>query len=194
MDRSLTRYLYEENNKTVIQNKKVKTLGSPLTLFLKKGEGFTLVETIIYLGIVGLIMVSLTAFSLTVSSTRERSYVVSEVQGNARMAMDTISSVLNSSNSIDLTASIFDDDDGDITTNHLIASINPTRLFKDVEGRIILERGGTPTSDFVTSPQVEVTQMRFTNVSGIVRISLTLRYNGGYDYEYSIMGSAGPRI
>ena len=70
-----------------------------------KQNGFTLVETLIYLGIIGAVMTSFLYFSVSIFDYRNKSYAVQEVQANGRMALNLISQKIRSAKDINIYSS-----------------------------------------------------------------------------------------
>ncbi len=98
-----------------------------LTLNVNPGSrGFTLIETIIYIAILGMIASAFIFFSVSVSNSRDKTYVVQEVQANARMALELISQKIRSANGVNLESSIFESNPGRLSLSMASSSLNPT--------------------------------------------------------------------
>lgn len=159
--------------------------------------GFTLIEIIIYIAILGLIATSLVTYSVSVSLSRRGFSVVREVQENARVVMGGITRAIRFAESVNSGASVFDSDNGILELTLTDVAESPTRFFRDPEGRVFIQRGALAPEQ-MTSAQVEVTRLRFSDYDGVVRIEITVRHkgggSGGYSYEYVLTGSADLRL
>lgn len=162
-------------------------------------RAFTLVEIIIYLAIVGMIAVSLVLFSISVSSSRGKAKVVSEVQANARFALDTIRQKMRSASGINFGAGL----PGSTSNTLTLITLDPlpTIFDLDTNNRLRMKVSSNPI-EFLTSDEISVTDLRFTNLTDgareHVRMFMTLRYkNAGsveYQYEYSVESAMSIRF
>jgi type II secretory pathway pseudopilin PulG len=159
-------------------------------------RAFTLIEIIIYLAIVGMVALTLVTYSITVSTSRGKAAVVSEVQANARLALDMMRQKIRTASAINTGAgtSVFNSHPGVLSLAMPNALENPTIFDIDTtSGRLRMKIGANP-AEFLTSDEVSVTNLRFINLTDgpreHVRIFVTLRYkNAGsvdYQYEYSV--------
>jgi len=53
-------------------------------------KGFTLIEVLIYMAIVGVVISNFISFSISATNTRNKTYVIQEVQANARIAKELV--------------------------------------------------------------------------------------------------------
>ncbi len=90
------------------------------------GAGFTLIETIIYIAILGMIAIAFVLFSVSVSGSRNKTYVVQEVQANTRMALEMISQKIRSADGINFNSSTFGINPGRLSLSMTKSSLNPT--------------------------------------------------------------------
>ena len=98
-----------------------------LNLPSRRGRtGFTLVETIIYIAILGMVASSFIFFSLSVSGSRNKTYVVQEVQANARTAFEMISQKIRAAEGVNTASSMFGIDPGRLSLIMASSSLNPT--------------------------------------------------------------------
>lgn len=157
-------------------------------------KGFTLIETIIYISIIGLILTSFIIFSISISDSRNKNYVIQEVQANARVTLGLISQIIRQASDIDIDSSVFESDPGVL---HLImddVDKNPTiiNLSQD-DGTLIITQGiGSPIE--INSNNIKITQLVFTNLTKDtaerenIRIQITVEYNndfGDLNFNYS---------
>lgn len=127
------------------------------------GDGFTLIETLIYgLLVSGMILISV-LFSLSVSEGNQRARAYQEVQQNARMAMDRMIQEIRAANNLDAAGSAFGTSSGVLSLIHDDASKSPT-IF-DVSGEVLRIRQGAGAIIPLTSDLAKVTNLTFTNLS-----------------------------
>jgi len=160
---------------------------------LRKSGGFTLVETIIYIGIVGVVITSFLYFGLAIFDYQDKSYAVSEVQANARIALELISQTIRSAKDINISSSTFGIDPGVLFLTMDDESKTPTiiGLNKD-NGYLQIKEGVNEPVQF-TSSQIKVTDLKFFDLTGTstiknIKINLTIEYsnaNQNEKYNYS---------
>ena len=63
-------------------------------------KGLTLIETLLYVAIMGMMIQGFVIFTLSISGTNSKAYVVQEVQANTRMALDVISQKIRAADDI----------------------------------------------------------------------------------------------
>jgi len=154
---------------------------------MKVQKGFTLIEVLIYITIIGVVVSGFIAFALSINSSRAETYVVQEVQANARVALDLISQKIR------LADDVVSPSEGNSASSLELDMPNPgpNLTFSVTDGVLgIAEEVGDPTP--ITSDEVNVSNLTFTNlaVSGErdnIRVEITIEYrgNGSKEYEYS---------
>ena len=161
-------------------------------------RGFTLVEIIIYLAIVSSIALSLVAFMLSVTTVRAKVETTSEVQENARFAMDIIAQKIRSATAASVAP-------GELSLTMDNPVVNPTVFDVDIlTSRIRMREGSpSPTVTSITSDEVQISSLVFTNLTGIgdprehIRIELTVRSRAALgdaaDYSYSLTSAVSVR-
>lgn len=77
--------------------------------------GFSLVELIIYIGILALISTSLVLFSISLSNYRQKALAASEVEANTKIVLNYLNRYIRSARSIDDANSVFDNNQGRLT-------------------------------------------------------------------------------
>lgn len=154
---------------------------------LKKGEGFTLIEFLIYIAVLAVVLIFITGFlwDIILGNVKETSW--QEVQYNSRFALTKISQEIKKAtgvnsplpgNSADSLSLIMAD-----------PNLNPT-IF-DITGGKLRITPGTSGPYEITSDQIIVTNLRFTNLSypdtpGTIQIEITTEYiNPANRIEYS---------
>jgi len=147
--------------------------------------GFTLIETIVYIGITVMVIVASVHVMLATMGAREKTEIVSAVQQDLRFAMDRIANAILDARDIDTSGSTFGNDSGvlSLTMSGSSAALDPT-VFTLSGSRIYIQEGAGVAFP-ITSPTILVDQLRFTNLSAIdsygtvkVRIHATDAYAG----------------
>lgn len=166
-------------------------------------KGFSLMETIIYIAIVGFIVTSLVAFGISVSNSRNKTYVMQEVQANTRVALGIISEKIRASTGVNVSGSVFNTDPGILSLEIPAASKNPTVIDLNTNDGVLRITEGVLVPVSVTSDKVKVTDLIFTNLTQSgdrenIKVSLTLEYNdrdsgNNFDYTQSIETVVGVR-
>lgn len=153
-------------------------------------KGFTLIELIIYIGIVAAVLLVAFNFGWEIIYGNVKSQAWREVQQNNRLAMEKISrSILdadeinnptpgNSSNSLSLTMQDL--------------SLSPT-VFQVINDKLTITQAGSGPYE-LTNDRSKVTNLQFTNVSyvrtpGAIRVQITIEHvnpNNLSQYEASL--------
>ena len=177
--------------------------GLPSTIFKdKNGAGFTLIETLIYLAIVAVAVGSFVVFSISVSGSRNKTFVIQEVQANARTAIQIMSQKIRAAEGINTAASTFGVDPGVLSLAVSDISKDPTVFELDQDDGILRITEGTASPVVLVSDEVKITNLVFTNLTsggkGNIRIELTVEYNNdagdiGFSHSQSIQTSVGLR-
>lgn len=151
-------------------------------------RGFTLIETLIYSVIVGMVLLTFASFSMSISSVRNKVYVMSELQANARVVVELMTQKILSAKSVSLPAK------GESTEQLILLMPDgtPTTTFQisDLVLQMVTE-GVTSTS--LNSEQVIISNLSFTNFStGTIRDNIVIRFLASYinpsgdrDYNFS---------
>ena len=168
----------------------------------KNGAGFTLIETLIYLAIVAVAVGSFVVFSISVSGSRNKTFVIQEVQANARTAIQIMSQKIRAAEGINTAASTFGVDPGVLSLAVSDISKDPTVFELDQDDGILRITEGTASPVVLVSDEVKITNLVFTNLTsggkGNIRIELTVEYNNdagdiGFSHSQSIQTSVGLR-
>ena len=145
-------------------------------------RGFTLVEFIIYVGILSIVLVLITGFLWTIvlGNIKETSFL--EIQQNARFALAKIIHETKKATGINSAGDNF------LSLQMADPNLNPTVF--DVDGGKLRITQGTNGPYDLTSDQVIVSALTFTNLSypdtpGTIQIEMTIDYiNPGNLMEY----------
>jgi type II secretory pathway pseudopilin PulG len=153
-----------------------------------QNKGFTLIETIIYIGIIGTVVVAFITFSLSIGGNRNKAFVGQETQANARTAMDLMSQKIRMASDVvspvaSTTESILELD---------MPVPDPNIIFRVISNRLNLIESGVSTTT-ITSSEVNVTNLTFTNMSSVgerdnIKINMTAEYDnasGDVEFEFS---------
>lgn len=159
---------------------------------LNKKKGFTLIETLIYVAIISLIMGAFISYSISITNLRNKTYVMQEVQANARMAMEVISNYLRIADAVNMTSSTFDIDPGVLSLSMVSSTLNPVVFLLDQDDGVLQMSVGGGEPNNLTSDEVKVTELTFFNFSGSsnkenIGISITVEYSTpiSHDFFYS---------
>lgn len=154
-------------------------------------RGFTLVEILIYLGIIGTIATSLIFFSFSVSDARSKTYAVSEVNANARVVTEILSSYIYHAEDVLEPLPGF-------SSNVLVLMMpapQPPVTISLVDGVLyFLEDGGTPME--LTAETTRVAgPIEFLNLSKAgerdnIRFSFTLEFPSDKDFYSKLFRTA----
>lgn len=157
--------------------------------FLKNKKGFTLFEVIIYVAILGMIVVSFISFVLAISNVRTKSYVVSEVNSNLRIAMDLISQKIRSAEAVTSPLS------GVVLASLELDMPNsePTIVFALQDGVLYLTED-IITENAITNPEINITFLKFTNLGASgkrdsLQIEMVAEYRNANSQEYNYSNS-----
>ena len=145
-------------------------------------KGFTLVETLIYLAIVGMVMGSLISFGLSISQAREKTFAQQEVQANMRFVLDIMGRAIRESDGVDEENSIFESDAGRIQLFSAEASKNPIVLLLDTAENTVFIQEGMLVPVRLTSDEVNITRLIFENrtVEGSSKETIGIEIEMGY--------------
>lgn len=145
----------------------------------KRNSGFTLMETLIYIAIIGGIAATFISFSLNISGAREKTYGLQEVHANARMAIDTISKKIKAATAVNTTSSVFNSDPGVLVLTMASSTVNPTVINLSSSTRALQIKEGTSAPVAITSEFTRVANLVFTNLSASstkanIRVNITM--------------------
>ncbi len=157
-------------------------------------KGFTLVETLIYIAIIGGIIGTFISFSLNISNARNKTYSQEEVQANARVAINLITQKIQSASSVSTTQSVFDTNPGVLYLTMASSTLSPTIInLSGVNGGLQIKEGSASTTT-ITTGRVQVSNLVFTNLSASstrenIGINLTVQYVTSTDVNLQFVQS-----
>jgi type II secretory pathway pseudopilin PulG len=137
--------------------------------------GFTLLELLLYVAIVGMLLLALAYFFVGTASTRIGGQIENDVNQQATFAMETITQTIRNSDSI--TAPAANVSGAQLTLAMTPSTVSPT-IFALSSGVLTIKEGaGTVVP--LTSSSVVVSNLTFSNASkastpGSVQISFTM--------------------
>ena len=140
-------------------------------------KGFTLIEILIYIAVLGLIMFSFLSYVIIMSGSKQKAYVSEEVHSNLRQAFNVMNQKIKVANDV-LTPMIGNSSDS-LTLNSSTGQI----VFSITGGVLKITENGETFS--VTSDEVVVSNLLFTNLTpqtserDNISIEITIDYKGG---------------
>ena len=146
-------------------------------------SGFTLVEVIIYTGLLTIVMGGFVAFSLTMVGLKSKNHVMEEINVNGRNVINILSSKIREAESV------VNPGKGDTSTSlSLLMPNGSTITILNENGRLLLNNG--TSSDSITKNEVVVSNLNFSNLScerasDAINISFFIEYKNNSSMEYS---------
>lgn len=157
--------------------------------------GFTLIEIILYIAIIAVFLVSVSYFALEILSGKAKVQASQEVQQNVRFVLEVMTQkIRGSENGIDVEDSNFGSHPGRLHLEMGTGSSDDIIFYLD-SSRLVMQEGtdGEATSNYLTSDEVSVDNLVFTNLSetgtpGNIKIDLTVSFvnpSGAKQFEAS---------
>ena len=150
-------------------------------------KGFTLIEVLIYIAIIGMIIQGFITFILSIAGTNSKIYVMQEVQANTRIALDIMSQKIRAADDI-ITPS------ENNSTSTLVLDMpdsDPNLTFNSMDG-ILYMIEGVASSTPITSNKVRISNLIFTNLTAVgekdnIKIEITANYKiiDNKEFQYS---------
>jgi len=156
---------------------------------LVKSVGFTLVETLIYIAIIGGMAATFVSYSLNISGAREKTYGAQEIHANARMVLDTISKKIMAANGVNAASSTFGSDPGVLVLTMASSTLSPTVINLSTSTRALQIKEGSGSAMPITGSYTRVVNLVFTNLSASstkenIKINLTMNSASTTDVIY----------
>lgn len=152
-------------------------------------NGFTLVETIIYLAIMAIVMTSFLYFGSAIFDYRHKVYAVQEVQANERMAINFLSQKIREAKDVNIGQSIFNTDPGVLSLTMDDSNRNPTIISLNQDDGVLQITEGIFAPVAITSENVKIKNLVFTNLSSQsiknIKFNLTVEYSHGQNSKDS---------
>lgn len=159
--------------------------------------GYTLIELLLYVAIIGVLLGAVVGFLGTVTEARVKNQTISEVDEQGAAAMNYITQTIRNASSISAPAA------GGVASTSLTlvvptASLSPTII--SLSGATLQVKEGAAAAIPLTNSKVQISNIAFKNLSrsgtsGIVQASFTIsRINptnrNTFDYEKTFTSSA----
>ncbi len=156
---------------------------------IKSQDGFTLIEVIIYITIIGAVLSAFVAYFLSLSNIRNKTYAVQEVQGNVRTVFDVITQKIQSANAVNSSTSVFGSDPGLLSLSMSSGALNPTIIQLDEDNGVLQIKEGLSDYVSITSDEVKVSNLQFTDLTSAstrenIRIEYTIDYATSTDVSF----------
>lgn len=147
-------------------------------------KSFTLIEVLVYIAILSIIIVAISAFVLWSTHSTAKAKVMRETLYNVRRALEIMTYEIKIAKSISPTSNI----------NHLILENNTTTEFYlcGVDSTTLCQKKGAETPIFLTSDKIEVNNLEFLQIATStpsIQISLKVDYKNPTnrpEYEASV--------
>ena len=152
----------------------------------RRMAGFTLVETVLYIAIFSGMVTALVSFALSITESRNKTYVVQEVQANMRVAHDIVSQRIRSASAVNASSSVFGTDPGVLSLAMASSSLNPTIITLSADDGVLQIKEGNSVTTTITSSDVQVHNLVFHYMTDAslrknLRMFLTVRFNNPGD-------------
>lgn len=150
-----------------------------------KNAGFTMVELLVYIALIGTIATSFVSFSLYVGNVRNKTYSAQEVQANVRTALDIISQKIRSAEDV-----ISPTEGNTATVLVLDMQGGEPNITFDVSAGILQMTEGAGSPIPLTSTEVSVENIDFTNLAPVgrrdnIKIESTFQFSNTEDPNFS---------
>jgi len=158
-------------------------------------RGTTLIELLIYIGIVGILLTTVSVFLLNLLSIRVKTVAMSQVVGNAHLIQDRLSDAMRHAETINVGASTFGSDPGVLSLNMVDVADDPEVFSLTADNGQFQVNKGVAGNVLLSSDGVEVTNLVFEQLTsasdvGVVQVRFTLKtvnpsLNDLFHYEES---------
>ena len=153
----------------------------PCTITFKNGAGFTLMEILIYVGVLAIVILTISSFFLWITRSNAKAKAMRETLENAKRAMEIMTSEIREAESIYTPTSVFSTSSGQIsleTKKYLPEGEETSYIdFYLCENRLCLKKEGeNPIA--LTSDSVEIKNLEFnliTTTSTLPSIQINLK-------------------
>ena len=151
----------------------------------KMQKGFTLVETLIYTVLVGVVITGFIAFALLISGLKSKNYVIGEVNANTRLALNLISQKIKQAEDVASPTA------GNASSTLILqmSGGSSTTTISEQGGVLKLQAGEAPPLS-ITSNEIIVSDLTFNNLtsSGVkdnISVFLKIGYNNAGSLEFN---------
>lgn len=162
-------------------------------------KGFTLIEIIIYIAIIGVVISGFVSYSLSISGVRNKNYSIATVQANGRAALQVMTQKIREAQAV-LTPGAGTSDTQLILD---MSGTDPDITFSVSDGVLSMQEAGSSATT-ITDSRAVVSNLVFTNLAASgerdnVRLEMTVDYNTptgdvqfGYSKSYQTAASTRP--
>lgn len=152
-------------------------------------KGFTILELLLYVGILSIVIFSIAFFSQTMLSARVKNQTIAEVEQQGQYAMQQITQIIRNASAI--TMPVVGADGTSLIVATYTGGTNPTVI--DSANSALQIKEGVAVAVPITSARVAVSNLSFQNVSrastpGTVRVQFTITYvnpTGKNEFNYA---------
>jgi type II secretory pathway pseudopilin PulG len=162
-------------------------------------KGFTLVELLLYVSLVGLMSFVIAAFVPLLLDTREKNTTIAEVEQQGALVLGRIAQEVRNAEAITSPSA---GSNGSSLTLDVVAGADDPTVFDLSSGALRITQGAGSATD-LTNSRVTVSDLDFENLSaagtpGTVQFSFTITHNNSsgrnaYDFSQSFVGSSSLR-
>ena len=170
-------------------------------------QGFTLLEVIIYITIVGVVLSTLMTYALNIMEIGSKSSTIQEVSANARYVSERIKYLVRNADNIDFASSDFSVNLADNPGTKIILfepSPDQNTTITVVNGILTLNQASTGFNPIaLNSNLTKVTELTFTNYSAVDNetkyLGFVLRLESAYgssrqEYQQSVSLQSGAEL
>jgi type II secretory pathway pseudopilin PulG len=160
---------------------------------MKNQQGTTLVELIIYIGIVGMIMVTISSFLLNLLNARAKTVAISEVLAAGRLVQDRLTDAMRHAEGINTVISNFGSDQGVLSLDMVDGTLDPTIFSLTADDGSVQVQQGVGSNQALTPSNISITNFLITNLTtaedvGIIQVQFTAKIadpgpSNAFDYE-----------
>ena len=149
----------------------------------KNKNGSSLLETLIYAAILGMVAVFATGSILAMMKSYSSVKLSRDLNFSASVAVERMTNEIRLANNIDDAGSVFASSPGKLKLNTTDGSGNPVTIEFFLSGTGVFVKDGTGLSEALTSSTTEITSLIFNKiisaaVSKAVKLSLTAKAKG----------------
>lgn len=143
----------------------------------RHNSGFTLVELLVYLGVISFVLLAVASFAFEFATSSLKSSVIEEVNRNARFAMSRVAQEIRESSDVNTGSSTFGSNPGTLSLATASGGTNPT-IINVASGALDIQQGAGAVLP-LTSSKVSVTNFTVENLAVAgktkeIRVTLTL--------------------